>query len=230
MACTKAIAVLAVIALAAVASNAQTTQVINKLVPLTIRISNKAAGVAINTATGAPANVNPELKALFAANAGAKNSLVFIGESLEEPVTELASTNFMFDAVSQAFLKPLTKNGATYTFVSASVLFPQEQTATNAPNSVSSATGFVDPASATVTVNLKTQKPTIFNPQVAIRLDYAQTSGGDAFVSLYYTDKVGTPATGGLAVANLQQTYGIYIAPTLPVGTVYLGQGITPGK
>lgn len=38
MACTKAIAVLAVLALAVVA-DAQTTQLINKLVPLTIRIS-----------------------------------------------------------------------------------------------------------------------------------------------------------------------------------------------
>lgn len=82
--------------------------------------------------------------------------------ALEEPITEMASTSFFFDAVSQAFLKPLTVSGSTYSFISARVIFPQEQTATNAPNSVSSATGFVDPNGATVTVQLKTKVSALF--------------------------------------------------------------------
>ena len=73
------------------------------------------------------------------------------------------------------------------------------------------------------------QTPTNFIPNIGLRFDYAQT-GGSPFVSLYYTDFIGSypaglPAKGTTAnpaAINLAQTFGLYIAPN---GQLFPGQG-----
>ncbi|BDA49082.1 hypothetical protein COCOBI_13-1920 [Coccomyxa sp. Obi] len=248
MACSRMIALLAVVALFA-SVHAQTgtstqTQVINRLVPVTARVVNNATGaIGVTPASSVvsgrkllqtpqpagvpvynkPATYSTEFVNTIVPITQKKNTMAFLGQIKQAPGSDLGDYTFIFGEEAQPWLKSLAVSGTTFKFVGASAILPQDQTATTAPNSVFSASGFVSADGSATTAIVSTKTPVGVVPNVALKFDYTQTVGSPA-VSVYYTDRKASFATGGYATnsSNLAQAFGVYIAPG---GTVYPGQG-----
>lgn len=79
----------------------------------------------------------------------------------QAPGSDLGDYTFIFGEEAQPFLKSLAVSGTDFKFLGASAILPQDQTATTAPNSVFSASGFVsaDGSATTAIVSTKVIHP-----------------------------------------------------------------------
>ena len=76
---------------------------------------------------------------------------------VQQVVTQQAIANYVFDAQAIPFLSVATNPPAGLKFLSATLDFPGEQTATNVPTFAVSTTGFLPTASSPVIVRLENQ-------------------------------------------------------------------------
>ncbi|BDA43955.1 hypothetical protein COCOBI_05-1390 [Coccomyxa sp. Obi] len=117
---------------------------------------------------------------------------------------------YVFDSTTQGFLSVATQSGTTFRFLQALLIYLEQQTPSNVPPHVVSRREFLPTDSTHPTiVKLSTEGAASHVPLLGLRFDYQQfVPGLTPYISLYYTDKVGTfDVDGGLPLPCLTQTY-----------------------